>query len=273
MAAANQVGILGRERGVGLRACYLAPYYVRHKSSPVMTAGTEPGDGVLAQLAKALRNKSIPPADCPQCGMNDTATPVPGLPTRQSFGGGADYTFGVCYGCGEICGLIVTLVSLEGDLSTRAYGFPRPFISGVWPKQEKTLSAGDIVVPSHMPALAASLFRQARHNLVLGNWDAAGMTYRKTLEVALHAKFGIKCDTLALTIKQVSRSPPSVFKIFAWLTRVAGNEAAHEAQFSKAAALLLDSHLEQLVVYLFTVPEVKAHAARFVAVRGAAGGG
>ena len=42
--------------------------------------------------------------------------------------------------------------------------------------------------------------------------------------------------------------------------RLGGNEVAHEAQFSEPAAVLLDSHFEQLVVYLFTVPEVKAKA-------------
>ena len=111
-----------------------------------------------------------------------------------------------------------------------------------------------------MPAPVDGLFRQACHNLVLRNWDSAGMTYSKTLEVALRAKFGIKHSNLASTIEAVSKSQPSILEFFAWLTRRAGNEAAHEAEFSEAAAVLLDSHVEQLVLYLFTVPEVKARA-------------
>ena len=225
-----------------------------------MSARTQPDDGFWARLAKGLRNKQIPLADCPQCDQKDAVTPVPGLPPRQSFGGRADYTFGVCRECGEICGLNVMLASLEGDLSTDAYGFPRPLVSSGAPVQRPTLSARDIVVPPYMPPPVDGLFRQARHNLVLQNWDAAGMTYRKTFEVALCAKFGIRCSNLASTIEVVSKSQPSILKIFAWLTRRAGNEAAHEAKFSEAAAVLLDSHVEQLVVYLFTVPEVKAQA-------------
>ena len=112
-----------------------------------------------------------------------------------------------------------------------------------------------------MPASVASLFRQARHNFVLCNWDAAGMMYRKTLEVALCVKFDIISRNLASTIKKVSTSQPATFKLFALLTLSAGNDAAHEEQFSEAGAVLLDSQLEQLVVYLFTVPELKAQVA------------
>ena len=53
------------------------------------------------------------------------------------------------------------------------------------------------------------------------------MTYRKTLEVALRTKFGITGGTLASVIDVVSKTQPSTLKLFAWLTRTAGNEAAH----------------------------------------------
>ena len=218
--------------------------------------------GALARLLRGLQNKEIPAADCPSCGQNDAATPAHGLGERHSFGGGADYTFGVCRECGELCGLEVMVVSLDGDLSTRAYGFPRPAMSGVFPKQKRTLSANGIVVPPYLPAPVNGLFRQARHNLVLRNWDAAGMTYRKTLEVALRTKFCIEGGNLATTIAQVSESQPAVFQLFAWLARVAGNEAAHEMGFSEGVAVHLDSLVEQLVVYLFTVPKVQAQVSR-----------
>ena len=186
--------------------------------------------------------------------------PVPGFPMRQSFGGAADYTFGMCHHCGEVCGLVYTLESLDGDLSVRAYRFPRPFVSIGSPAQQPTLSADDIVVPPYLPRPVDALFRQARHNLVLRNWDAAGMTYRKTLEVALCTRFGFRRKTLASMVEAVSKSQPSILTLFAWLTRAAGNEAAHAAEFLESAAGLLDSHVEQLAVYLFTVPGVRARA-------------
>ena len=46
-----------------------------------------------------------------------------------------------------------------------------------------------------------------------------------------------------------------------FLARWAGNEAAHEEGFSEAAVVHLDSLVEQLVVYLFTVPEIQAQFA------------
>ena len=76
--------------------------------------------------------------------------------------------------------------------------------------------------------------------------------------MTLRAKFGIERGNLASIIARVSICQPSIFQFFAWMTRVAGNEAAHAEQFSEQDALLLDSHVEQLVVYLLTVPEVKA---------------
>ena len=78
----------------------------------------------------------------------------------QSFGGGADHTFGICRKCGQVCGLEVTVVSLDGDLSTRTYGFPGPLMSGASPRQRPTLSSDDIVVPPYVPAPADALFRQ-----------------------------------------------------------------------------------------------------------------
>ena len=53
-----------------------------------------------------------------------------------------------------------------------------------------------------------------------------------------------------------------VFHLFVWLVRVTGNEAAHEEGFSKTASVHLDGLVEQLVICLFTVPEVRTQFAR-----------
>ena len=223
-----------------------------------MTNGIGSDDRVPARLAEGLRTKPVPPADCPTCGAQGAAMPAPALPRRQSFGGGAVYTFGVCNACGSVCGLDVTLKSLDGDCSTSAYAFPRNLASLVKPRQAPTLDAGDIAVPPHLPESVGSLFRQARHNLLLGNWDVAGMAYRKTLEVALRVKFGITGGNLHSFIAQIATSQPRMFELHACLTRVMGNEAAHDRSFTEAAALWLDSNVEQLTVHLFTVPAIQA---------------
>ena len=76
-----------------------------------MNVDANPDDGAWERLLRGFQKKEIPPADCPQCGQKSAAAPVAGLPRRQTFGGGADYTFGVCRECGELCGLEVMLVS------------------------------------------------------------------------------------------------------------------------------------------------------------------
>ena len=216
----------------------------------------------LARLSKALREKRVPAAACPACGEPDAVIRVSGLPARWSFGGAADYMFGACRDCGEICELRVVLESMAGDLSCTARTFPVPQVSvSTIRLQEPSLRAREIEVPPYLPRRVTSLFRQARHNLVLENWDAAGMTYRKALEIALREKFGFGARMrLARMIKTLASKEPAMFQVFAELLRMAGNEAAHDREFTRAGAGLLDSHMEQLVVYLFTVPAIKQRA-------------
>ena len=224
-----------------------------------MDPSLEPEETALERLARNLRGKAAPAAHCAICEEPYAVAPVPNLPESWSFGGLPKYTFGECRECGEICGLNVQIISLEGELSSTAYGFPRPLISvATSPMQRLTLNSDDIVVPPYMPPRVTALFQQARHNLVLQNWDAAGMTYRKTLEVALGEKFGFPGKMrLSTMTKRLSRSEPSAFQLFAWLAREGGNSGAHDTEFEEAGAQLLDSHTEQLTVYLFTVPEIK----------------
>ena len=215
--------------------------------------------GDLQLPATALRDKPVPAADCPKCARKEAVRAVPELPARWSFGGVADYTFGVCGECGEICGLTVALASMEGDLSTAAYEFPRPAISvSTGALQEPTLSADEIAVPPYMPERVTELFRQARHSLTLGNWDAAGMTYRKALEIALRDEFGFGARVgLAGMIDRLSSARPAVFELFAEWLRKEGNRAAHEADFTEPGVLVMDGHIEQLFVHLFVVREIR----------------
>ena len=213
----------------------------------------------LEALAKAAM-KPIPPAQCPYCGREEASTHIGWLPKRQSFGGGATYTFGACRDCGEVCGLNVTMVSLEGDLAVTAYTFPRPLFAPIMPKQ-KPATSGEVAVPPHLPPSVESPFKQARHNLVLGNWDSAGMAYRKTLEMALGEKFGLWNGNLKSRVERASESERSPFALFGWFTRHDGNKAAHREGIGMAAALIMDSCVEQLMVHLFTVPGLKTGVA------------
>ena len=68
--------------------------------------------------------------------------------------------------------------------------------------------------------------------------------------------------TLKSVIARASASQPQGFELDAWLTRIIGNEAAHDVPFTEVAALWLDSNVEELTVYLFTVPTVQAQISR-----------
>ena len=120
----------------------------------------------LLKTLTTLRFRSIFTADCPHCDTGSTAFTILGEP-RQSMGGQARYTFGTCGSCKGGVVLEIVLVSLEGDVDVTARVVPSPMMG--------TKRITEVRVPTYIPPKVESFFRQARHNLVLGNWDAAGV--------------------------------------------------------------------------------------------------
>ena len=121
-----------------------------------------------------------------------------------------------------------------GTLSACAYRFPQPLVSIGSQRNSRRTVQKALAFPPYVPGPVDALFRQARRRLVLRNCNAAGTTYRKALEVAQWTEFGFWRKSLASLVEAVSKSQPSILKFFARLTRVAGNEAAHAAEFSEA---------------------------------------
>ena len=210
----------------------------------------------LKRLLKALttlRFPSIFTADCPHCDTGSTSFTILGEP-RQSMGGQARYTFGICGSCKGGVVLEIVLVSLEGDVDVTARAIPRPMMG--------TKRITEVRVPTCMPPKVESFFRQARHNLVLKNWDAAGVMYRKALEIGLTSILGKTKGNLASDIGQAVKKvgvPPD-FKGSAEIIRIVGNEAAHEEEFSEFEARLLDADTEAVLVCLFTIPGILKEA-------------
>ena len=79
----------------------------------------------LLKTLATLRFRSIFTADCPHCDTGSTAFTILGEP-RQSMGGQARYTFGICGSCKGGVVLEIVLVSLEGDVDVTARAVPRP---------------------------------------------------------------------------------------------------------------------------------------------------
>ena len=172
------------------------------------------------------------------------------------MGGHARYTFGLCQTCQRGCALQVLLVSLEGDVDVTAQAFPRPLLGLMLTAPEKVLSASQVQVPTFLPGNVESFFRQARHNVVLENWDAAGVMYRKALQTALRTILGKTGGNLYSQIIRAveTAGPPRDLGGFAQLIRILGNEAAHGDEFSEFEARLLDAVSEAALVHLFTIP-------------------
>lgn len=70
------------------------------------------------------------------------------------------------------------------------------------------------------------------------NFDAAGMMFRKALETALREKFPEQSDNLYAKIEALAKNNELTKDLAAWAhqIRLAGNEAAHEEEFTEEQA-------------------------------------
>jgi hypothetical protein len=112
-------------------------------------------------------------------------------------------------------------------------------------------------VPEHLPERVGHLFRQAEDALRRRNWDSAGATYRKTLDVGtrlldrtLSGNLGPRIDQLAAN----SKITPDM-KAWAHQIRLDGNDAAHdEDPFTEDEAKRLHEFTRLFLLYAFTLP-------------------
>ncbi|MEQ9348135.1 MAG: DUF4145 domain-containing protein [Thalassospira sp.] len=120
---------------------------------------------------------------------------------------------------------------------------------------------GNLEVPEHLPELVERYLRQGLEN-VHRNFDAAGMMFRKSLEIALKVKHPELKDSLYKNIEKLAEDNDLTKDLAKWAhhIRFAGNDAAHEEEFSAEDAKEMQNFTELVLTYLFTLPEkVKAH--------------
>ena len=122
-----------------------------------------------------------------------------------------------------------------------------------------------IGAPAHTPDTVDHFFRQGRSSLQAGNYDAAGVMYRKALEIALKLAFPKHKDGLSLAKRiDTAKTEGGLTKDLAeWAhtIRGLGNEAAHEDDpFSQDDAETIDQFTELMLTYVFTLPGRLAQA-------------
>jgi hypothetical protein len=116
--------------------------------------------------------------------------------------------------------------------------------------------------PADTPPSTANFYRQATDSLNSGNFDAAGMMFRKTLETATKIiDPNLANLTLAKRISELAKNHLLTPALNAWATeiRLGGNEAAHEDDpFSQEDAQALNDFCENFLRYVFTLPAAVA---------------
>ncbi|MEO8722463.1 MAG: DUF4145 domain-containing protein [Sphingobium sp.] len=121
-----------------------------------------------------------------------------------------------------------------------------------WPKIDKALC------PPDTPENVVNYFDQATDSLNSGNFDAAGIMFRKALESATK---GLDSElsriNLVKRIEKLVENNLITPALGEWATeiRLGGNDAAHEDEpFSKEEAQALHDFCENFLRYAFTLP-------------------
>ena len=110
----------------------------------------------------------------------------------------------------------------------------------------------------HLPENIGEFYDQAEDNVRRGNWDAAGLMARKTVETALAAidpesaelKLYDRIDAVAKA-GQITKD----LGVWAHQVRIGGNEAGHEEEtYDRVEATELVRFAELFLLYVFTLP-------------------
>lgn len=156
-----------------------------------------------------------------------------------------------CGACGE--GLISefwnasSITQLNGDINTWGVSLGQR-----WPEAP----SGE--APEDTSPIVANFFQQGTSSLVSGNYDAAGMMFRKTLEAATKQ---LQADSVKLPlVRRIDRLVETgalTQEMGSWAheVRLGGNEAAHEDEpFTREEAEDLRNFIENFLRYAFTLP-------------------
>jgi hypothetical protein len=119
-----------------------------------------------------------------------------------------------------------------------------------WPKAPKPN------IPEHLPDAVSKAYLQAEKNYVQsGHEEAAGMMYRRSLELALNLKYPDIDKSLAQTIKELVDTNVLTADIGAWANdiRLIGNAAAHD-EVTREDLDMMRGFADAVLKYVWTLP-------------------
>jgi hypothetical protein len=120
-----------------------------------------------------------------------------------------------------------------------------------WPKPPEPS------VPTHLPPAVEKAFLQAERNYPLkGHEEAAGLMYRRSLELALGEKYPERKGTLAQIIGELVAEKILTEDLGKWATevRLVGNDAAHALEVTKDDLEMMRGFADAVLKYVWTLP-------------------
>jgi len=112
-------------------------------------------------------------------------------------------------------------------------------------------------VPEHLPEPVAKAFLQAEKNFAMdGHEEAAGMMYRRSLELALAIKYPEIEGSLSQIIKKLTETNVLTADLNAWATdiRLIGNMAAHDVEVTREDLDMMRGFADAVLKYIWTLP-------------------
>lgn len=122
----------------------------------------------------------------------------------------------------------------------------------IWPRKLESL------IPNDIPDNLASFYNQALKSMKSQSWDAAGVMFRKVIDVSTKVLMpeisGKSLFQRIVLLKENGRLTPDIAD-WASEVRLDGNEAAHEeVPFGELEALSLNQFAEAYLTYVYTLP-------------------
>ncbi len=192
---------------------------------------------------------SVFKADCPHCGTRSVGFTITSEHRAHMTSSDLWDTLAFCHQCSR--GILATF-------KTPAHVKPKSLVgskAGISPLNISP-SPPSTGAPQHVPDNVAEYYRQGMDNLQ-GNWTAAGMMFRKTLDIGLKVKFPDISGSLKARIDAAAERGGLTADLAEWAhqIRLDGNVAAHEEEPSEEEdAQRLCAFTRLVLLYLFSLP-------------------
>lgn len=202
---------------------------------------------------------SVLSAKCPHCGA-DSAMQVVNVHDIKDSGTNYDI-FCTCQKCERA---VIAHVVVTGKPSHN-----RQWDSVIRESETMTIAILPKIrapeAPQLTPPEVENLFLQGDAALIGKSWDAAAMTFRKTLEVSLKIRWPDLKGSLADRIDKIAESHEitPALKEWAHAIRIDGNTAVHETSpTSEDFANNIRNFTELFLLYVFTLPAMLARRSK-----------